>query len=79
MDLRAFLSELEAAGELQRVTESTSPQFEVARRVAANDGQPLLFETLPGYPAGGSPPATSPGASISRGPWAARSARSCSA
>ncbi len=50
MDLRAFLSELEAAGELQRVTEPTSPQFEVARRVAANDGQPLLFETLPGYP-----------------------------
>lgn len=50
MDLRAFLKQLEARGALQRVRESISPTFEVAQRIAAADGQPLLFETLPGFP-----------------------------
>ncbi len=50
MDLRTFLAELEARGELQRVTEPVTPTFEVARRIAAQEGQPLLFEALPGFP-----------------------------
>lgn len=50
MDLRTFLAELEARGELQRVTEPVAPTFEVARRIAAQEGQPLLFEALPGFP-----------------------------
>ncbi len=50
MDLRTFLAELDATGELQHVTAPTDPVFEVARQIAAHDGQPLLFEQLPGYP-----------------------------
>lgn len=50
MDLRTFLKELEHLGALQRITEPLAPTFEVARRIAAQDGQPLLFETLPGFP-----------------------------
>lgn len=50
VDLRTFLEELESAGELQRVADPVSPAFEVARRIAAQDGQPLLFESLPGFP-----------------------------
>ena len=50
MNLRTFLSDLDAAGELQHVTAPTSPHLEVARVIAAHDGQPLLFENLPGYP-----------------------------
>ncbi|MEA3397079.1 MAG: UbiD family decarboxylase, partial [Chloroflexota bacterium] len=48
--MRAFLLDLDAAGELQHVTAPTSPHLEVARVIAAHDGQPLLFEDLPGYP-----------------------------
>jgi UbiD family decarboxylase len=50
MDLRAFLAQLEAAGELQRISAPTSPRFEVARVIAAREGVPLLFENLTGYP-----------------------------
>ncbi len=50
MDLRTFLAQLDTAGELQHITTPTAPQFEVARTIAARDGQPLLFENLPGYP-----------------------------
>ncbi len=50
MDLRTFLEELDRDGELVHVTEPVSPEFEVARFIAQHDGQPLLFESLPGYP-----------------------------
>ena len=50
MDLRTFLSELEAAGELQHVDDAISPWLEVARAMAGRDGQPLLFDHLAGYP-----------------------------
>ena len=50
MDLRAFIAELDAAGELQRIPGAVSPQFEVASILARHDGQPLLFEHLTGYP-----------------------------
>ena len=50
MDLRAFLSELDIAGELRHVTTPTDPLFEVAQQIAARDGEPRLFEQLPGYP-----------------------------
>ncbi|MBN2006880.1 MAG: UbiD family decarboxylase [Anaerolineae bacterium] len=50
MDLRTFLEALGRDGELVRVTEPVSPEFEVARFIAQHDGQPLLFESLPGYP-----------------------------
>lgn len=50
MNLRDFLTELERSGDLQRVAAPVSPDLEVARYIAAHDGQPLLFETLPGYP-----------------------------
>lgn len=50
MDLRTFLTELESAGELLRVAEPVSTTFEVARRIAVQDGQPLVFDVLAGYP-----------------------------
>ena len=50
MDLRAFLAALDAAHALRHITAPTAPRFEVARVIAAQDGEPLLFEELPGYP-----------------------------
>lgn len=50
MDLRTFLDELETAGKLQHIVDPTDPYFEVARKIAAQDGRPLLFEQLTGYP-----------------------------
>lgn len=50
MELREFLSELEYAGELRRFTQPVSPQFEAASIIAHHDGQPVLFDNLPGYP-----------------------------
>ena len=50
MDLRTFLAELEAIGELKHVTSPTDPVFEVANQIAADDGQPVLFEQLLDYP-----------------------------
>ncbi len=49
-DLRAFLSALDAAGELTCITEPVAPHFEIAREISRRDGQPVLFENLPGYP-----------------------------
>lgn len=49
-DLRAFLSALDAAGELTHIAAPVAPQFEIAREIARRDGQPVLFENLPGYP-----------------------------
>jgi UbiD family decarboxylase len=50
MDLRTFLAELDAIGELKHVTSPTDPVFEVANQIAADDGQPVLFEQLLDYP-----------------------------
>jgi 2,5-furandicarboxylate decarboxylase 1 len=50
MDMRTFIAELDAAGELHHITTRVSPTFEVARVLARHDGQPLLFEQLEGYP-----------------------------
>ncbi len=50
MDLRAFLHELDEAGELLHITETVSPVFGVAARIARHDGEPLLFESLAGFP-----------------------------
>jgi 2,5-furandicarboxylate decarboxylase 1 len=50
MDLRSFIAELEAAGEVQHITTAVSPEFGVAGIIARHDGQPLLFEALTGYP-----------------------------
>jgi UbiD family decarboxylase len=50
MDLRTFIAELEAAGELRRIPEAVSPHFELASILARHHGQPLLFENLAGYP-----------------------------
>ena len=50
MDLRTFLAELDATGELKHVMSPTDPIFEVAHQIAADDGQPLLFEQLLDYP-----------------------------
>jgi UbiD family decarboxylase len=50
MNLRSFLTELDEAGELLHITDAVSPAFEVAAVVAEHDGQPLLFESLEGYP-----------------------------
>lgn len=50
MDLRAFLTELDAAGELLRIAEPISTHLELARFIAGHDGQPVLFESLAGYP-----------------------------
>lgn len=50
MNLRAFLTELEQSGHLERVVAPVAPELEVARYLAAHDGRPLLFETLPDYP-----------------------------
>jgi 2,5-furandicarboxylate decarboxylase 1 len=50
MDLRTFIAALDAAGELQHITTTVSPQFEIAGILARHDGQPLLFEDLAGYP-----------------------------
>jgi 2,5-furandicarboxylate decarboxylase 1 len=50
MDLRAFIAELDLAGEVQHITAPVSPHFEVAGIIARQDGHPLLFENLAGYP-----------------------------
>jgi 2,5-furandicarboxylate decarboxylase 1 len=50
MELRSFLSELEAAGELQRISKPVSPRFEAASIIARHDGHPVLFDNLPQYP-----------------------------
>jgi UbiD family decarboxylase len=50
MDLRTFLAELDAIGELKHVTSPTDPVFKVANQIAADDGQPVLFEQLLDYP-----------------------------
>ncbi len=50
MDLRSFLAALDAAHTLRHITAPTAPRFEVARVIAAQDREPLLFEELPGYP-----------------------------
>ncbi len=50
MELRTFLAELEAAGDLVHISQPTAPQLEVARIIAARDGQPLLFDQPAGYP-----------------------------
>ncbi len=50
MDLRTFLAELDAAGELQHIHAPISPQLDVARVLAGRDDTPLLFESLSGYP-----------------------------
>jgi UbiD family decarboxylase len=50
MDLRTFLTELDTAGELQHLPEAVSPHLELAGILARNDGRPLLFENLTGYP-----------------------------
>ncbi len=49
MDLRTFLAELDATGELQHIRTPISPQLDVARAMAGRDGTPLLFESLVGY------------------------------
>lgn len=46
-NLRAFIKELEKAGELVRITELVSPQLEISEitdRVSKNNGKALLFE-----------------------------------
>lgn len=48
--LRGLLSVLEEQGTLHRVSVPLSPSLEIARMIAAHNGQPLLFETLPDYP-----------------------------
>ena len=50
MDMRTFIAELDAAGELHHIVRRVSPEFEVASMMARQDGQPLLFEQLEGYP-----------------------------
>jgi 2,5-furandicarboxylate decarboxylase 1 len=50
MDLRTFLAELDAAGELRHIDAAISPRLEVARVMAGRDGTPLLFDNLVGYP-----------------------------
>ncbi|MBN1262004.1 MAG: UbiD family decarboxylase [Anaerolineae bacterium] len=49
MNLRTFLQDLDARGELFHIQEPVSPHLEVARRIAARDGQPMLFEQLAGF------------------------------
>lgn len=49
-DLRAFLNELDEAGELLCITETVSPVFDIAARIARHDGEALLFESLAGFP-----------------------------
>ena len=50
IDLHKFIGELEKVGDLKRITAPHSPEFEVAHTIAQHDGQPLLFETVTGYP-----------------------------
>ncbi len=50
MNLRTFLTTLERDGMLTRVEKPTSPTFEVARHIAAHDGEALLFTSLTGFP-----------------------------
>lgn len=50
MDVRTFIAELDAAGELHHIDRAISPRFEVARLLARRDGQPLLFENLTAHP-----------------------------
>jgi UbiD family decarboxylase len=50
VDLRTFLAALDVDGGVTHVTAPTAPRFEVARYVAAHDGEPTLFENLPGHP-----------------------------
>jgi 2,5-furandicarboxylate decarboxylase 1 len=50
MDMRTFIAELDAAGELHHITKRVSPSLEVAGIMARRDGQALLFEQIEGYP-----------------------------
>ena len=49
MNLRAFLTQLEADDEIRRITRPVDPKFEVAQIVAEHDDA-LLFEHLTGFP-----------------------------
>ena len=49
MNLRTFLAQLEADGEIRRITRPVDPKFEVAQIVAEHDDA-LLFEHLTGFP-----------------------------
>ncbi len=49
MELRTFIAELDAAGELRQIDAAVSPRFEVAAMMARHEGQPLLFNNLNGY------------------------------
>lgn len=49
MDLRGFLSELEARGEVERIKREVSPRFEVARILKELDGGPaVIFDRVRG-------------------------------
>ena len=51
-DLRSFLIELETAGELVRVSEELSPQWEIAaaiKAIAQKQGKAVLLEKIKGY------------------------------
>jgi 2,5-furandicarboxylate decarboxylase 1 len=50
MDMRTFIAELDAAGELHHIDKRVSPTYEMARILSRHDGQALLFEDLEGYP-----------------------------
>jgi len=49
MDLRAFLKSLRQEGRLTLVKEPVSPHLEMARFIAAHNGEALLFTNIPGY------------------------------
>ena len=50
MDLRDFLSQLEERGTLRHIRQPLSTKFAVANTIARHDGEPLLFESLEGFP-----------------------------
>lgn len=50
MDARTFITRLDEASQLLRVTTAVSPTFEVARLIAQHDGQPVLFTNVTGFP-----------------------------
>ncbi len=49
-DLRGFIREVENRGLLEQVPRPVSPDLEVARILAAEDGAPVLFRSVEGYP-----------------------------
>jgi 2,5-furandicarboxylate decarboxylase 1 len=51
MSLRDFISKAQAAGYLRRVTRPVSTRFQLANVAHALDGQPVLFDSVDGYPA----------------------------